>query len=158
MRRLVLTLGLAAILGSSFPAAVASAAVQASVVAVPSRLALGFDGSATAVQDYKNNKVDAAILEIARATRSEDGVYVRIQTTKPGMKCSIKVKFFDGTVAQPPRSNSGADGICILHFDVPSRGSVVGPALLKVQVLNKRNDVRAKLVQDFAVFDRYKTW
>ncbi len=143
MRRLVLTLGLAAILGSSSPSPVATAAVQSPM------------SDATVLQSYKNNKVDAQVLEIARAERGRDDIYVRVQTTKPDMKCSMKVKFFDGSVAAPPRVTAGADGICILHFDVPSRGDVVGPALLKVDVLNKRNDVRAKLVQDFAVFDRY---
>src|SRR3712207_7955180 len=56
----------------------------------------------------------------------------------------------------PPRSTAGADGICILHFDVPSRGDVVGPALIKIDVLNRRKEIRAKLVQDFAVFDKYR--
>jgi len=154
MRRLILTLGLAAILGSSTPSSVATAAVQAPAADVTARLSAG--GAATVSRSYKNNKVDASILEIARAERGEDGVYVRVQATKPDMKCSMKVKFFDGSVASPPRSMSDANGICVLHFDVPARGDVVGPALLKVDVLNKRNDVRAKLVQDFAVFDTYR--
>ena len=156
MRRLILTLGLAAILGSSVPLSVATAASQTPAITA-SRLSLGRDVAATSARDYPNNKVDAQILEIARATRDVDDVYVRIQATKPDMLCSIKVKFFDGTVAQPPRATADENGICILHFDVPSRGSVVGPALLKVEILNKRKDVRAKLVQDFAVFDKYKS-
>ena len=154
MRRFILTLGLAAMLGSSTPAAVATAAVLTPMAAAPTRLAVGRDGSATVVQSYKNNKVDAVVAEIARAERGEDTVYVRVHATKADMKCHMKVKFADGSVAQPPRVTADANGICILHFDVPERGSVVGPALLKVDIYNKRNDLRAKVVQDFAVFDR----
>lgn len=167
MRRLILTLGLAAILSSSAPAAVATAAVHALPVGTPTFLAMGHEGAATTVQaskskkagsnkstSYQNNKVDATIAEIARAERGDDSVYVRIHTTKPDMECSMRVKFEDGSVAQPPRVMGDANGICIMHFDVPKRGSVVGPALMKVDIYNKRGQLRAKLVQDFAVFDR----
>ncbi len=167
MRRLILTFGLAAILGTSTPADVATAAVQAPMAGTSTMLAIGHEAAATAVQaskskksgsnkstSYQNNKVDAAIAEIARAERGEDLVYVRIHTTKADMECAMRVKFADGSVAQPPRVMGDANGICIMHFDVPKRGSVVGPALMKVDVYNKRRQVRAKLVQDFAVFDR----
>ena len=149
MRRFILTIGLAALLGSSVP----SATAQTAMLDIETRASSRQKKNS---QSYDNNKVDAQILEIARAERGEDGVYVRVQTTKPDMKCSMKVKFFDGSVASPPRSMADANGVCVLHFDVPARGDVVGPALLKVDVLNKRNDVRAKLVQDFAVFDTYR--
>lgn len=172
MRRLVLTFGLAALLSSSAPAEVAAAAVQAPMLGTSSMLALGQEAAATTVQasknkqskskkskgdkssSYRNNKVDATIAEIARAERGDDTVYVRILTTKPDMQCSMRVKFADASVAQPPRVMGDANGVCILHFDVPNRGSVVGPALMKVDIYNKRGQVRAKLVQDFAVFDR----
>ena len=154
MRRFILTIGLAALLGSSGPSSVAMAAAQASNTDITTQASSRQKKNSS--QSYENNKVDAQILEIARAERGEDGVYVRVQTTKPDMKCSMKVKFFDGSVASPPRSMADANGVCVLHFDVPARGDVVGPALLKVDVLNKRNDVRAKLVQDFAVFDTYR--
>ena len=144
MRRFVLTLGLAAILGSSAPSSVVLAAGQAPMA------------DATSVRSYKNKKVDAQVLEIGRVVRGEDDVLVLVQTTKPDMQCSMKVKFRDGAVAAPPRVTSDADGICRLHFDVPARGNVVGPALVKVDVLNRRGDVRARLVQDFAIFDKYR--
>ena len=153
MRRLLLVLGLATMTASLTPSSAATAAVHAPLADLPARVGVGLETSATGLQAYKNKKIDLVVAEIARAERGEDLVYVRIQTTKPNMQCHMRVKFADGSVAQPPRVTADETGGCILHFDVPDRSSVIGLALMKVDILNKRGQERAKLVQDFAVFD-----
>lgn len=99
-----------------------------------------------------SKKIDARVVEIARASRGEDLVYVRIQLDRSGRyTCEMKVKFQDGTVTSPPNAGTNGGDSCVMHFDVPNRDGVVGEALLKVQITDKKGRSAGTASQDFAV-------
>jgi hypothetical protein len=97
---------------------------------------------------------DADITEIDTAKRGKAHVLVRAEVGDSGLICQLKIKYTDGNADTPDDVISNSKGICEMYFDVPNRRSVVGEAVAKLTVLNKKGKDVAKTSRWFTVRDR----
>jgi hypothetical protein len=96
---------------------------------------------------------DPKLDEIGRIKRGRQNVPVRIDVGDVGMTCQLKLKYADGNADTPDDVISNSKGICELRFDVPDRKSVVGDAIAKVKVLNKKGGEVGRTSGPFQVRD-----
>lgn len=96
---------------------------------------------------------DPKLDEIGRLKRGRKDVPVRIDVGDVGMTCQLKLKYADGNADTPDDVISNSKGICEMRFDVPDRKSVVGDAIAKVKVLNKKGGEVGRTSGPFQVRD-----
>ncbi|MCC6179289.1 MAG: hypothetical protein IT305_28620 [Chloroflexi bacterium] len=96
---------------------------------------------------------DIDIDEIGRVKRGKERVSVRVEVHDEGLTCQLKVKYADGNADSPDDVQSNSKGVCELLFDVPERRSVVGDAIAKVKVVNKKGKEVGRSSRTFQVRD-----
>lgn len=117
------------------------------VLIAPMAMPLLYGGSAGAEVG------DVDIDEIGRVKRGKEGASVRIEVHDEGLICQLKIKYADGNADTPDDVVSNSKGVCEITFDVPDRKSVVGDAVAKVRVVNKKGKEVGRSSRAFQVRD-----
>jgi len=106
---------------------------------------------ATVAGSARASDISVTLDPIGTQRRGRNDVYARATTGRAGLICRLAITDADGKSDSPDDVTADANGVCIMHFDVPDRKGAVGNAKVKLKVTASQGSPIGSAKQTFKV-------